>query len=53
MLPHLDRLLDDDLLYTQVRADLGTCYPQTLCRGRHSRPVEVLLRLLLVKHLYN
>ena len=30
-----------------------TRYPQTLVHGRHSTPAEVLLRLLLVKHLYD
>jgi IS5 family transposase len=53
VLQQLDRLLDDDALYAQVRADLGRRYPQTLSHGRHSTPVEVILRLLLVKHLYN
>src|SRR5688572_28438008 len=53
VLRQLDRLLDDDELYAQVRADLGRRYPQTLCHGRHSTPVEALLRLLLVNHLYN
>jgi len=53
VLEQIDRLLDDDCLYAQVRADLGTRYPQTLADGRHSTPAEVLLRLVLVKHLYN
>ena len=53
VLEQLDRLLDDDCLYGHVRADLGTRYPQTLVHGRHSTPAEVLLRLLLVKHLYH
>jgi IS5 family transposase len=35
-----------------VRADLGTRSRLTLLHGRHSTPVEVILRLLLVKHLY-
>lgn len=52
-LQQLDRLLDDDGLYAQMRADLGRRYPQTLCHGRHSTPAEALLPLLLVKHLYN
>jgi IS5 family transposase len=52
VLRHLDRLLDDDVLYAQVRADLAMRYPATLVHGRHSTPVEVLLRLLLIKHLY-
>lgn len=53
VLRHLDRLLDDDRLYARVRADLATRYPQTLVHGRHSTPAEVVLRLLLVKHLYH
>jgi IS5 family transposase len=47
----LDGLLEDDELYQQVRADLGTRYRSTLVHGRHSTPVEVILRMLLCKHL--
>jgi transposase, IS5 family len=53
VLQQLDRLLDDEVLYRQVRADLSRRYPRTCDHGRHSTPAEVLLRLLLVKHLYN
>ncbi len=52
VLKELDRLLEDDLLYQQVRADLGKRYRFTLVHGRHSTPVEALLRLLICKHLY-
>lgn len=52
VLKQLDTLLDDDELSLMVRADLGQRYKQTLVHGRHSTPVEVILRLLLVKHLY-
>ncbi len=48
----LDTLLDDDALYQQVRSDFGKRYQSTLVHGRHSTPVEVLLRMLLLKHLY-
>jgi IS5 family transposase len=48
----LDALLDDDMLYQQVRADEGSRYRYTLVHGRHSTPVEVLLRMLILKHLY-
>src|SRR5207302_9284803 len=48
----LDGLLDDDALYQQVRNDFGKRYRSTLVHGRHSTPVEVLLRMLLLKHLY-
>lgn len=51
-LAQLDRLLADDLLFQQIKADLAQRYPQTLGRGRHSTPVEVILRMLVVKRLY-
>ncbi len=53
VLRRLDALLDDDVLYGTVRADLSRRYPQTLHHGRHSTPVEVVLRLLIIKHLYD
>jgi len=52
VLQQLDRLLDDDELSQQVRNDFGKRYRSSLVHGRHSTPVEVLLRLLLLKHLY-
>lgn len=52
VLKALDRLLDDDKLYQQVRADFGKRHRLTLVHGRHSTPVEVLLRMLILKHLY-
>jgi transposase, IS5 family len=52
VLKQLDGLLDDDELYWQVRNDLGKRYKLTLVHGRHSTPGEVLLRMLILKHLY-
>src|SRR5260370_19888849 len=52
VLKQLDVLLEDDELYQQVRDDLGKRYRWTLVHGRHSTPVEVILRMLLCKHLY-
>jgi transposase, IS5 family len=52
ILKKLDSLLDDDQLYEQVRADFGKRHRWTLVHGRHSSPVEVLLRMLICKHLY-
>src|SRR5437588_7812372 len=52
VLKQLDRLLEDDELYRQVLADFGKRYRSTLVHGRHSTPVEVLLRMLIVKHLH-
>jgi IS5 family transposase len=52
VLQQLDPFLEDDELYQQVRNDFGKRYRQTLVHGRHSTPVEVLLRMLLLKHLF-
>ena len=48
----LDRLLEDEQLYAQVRHDLAQRYRLTPVHGRHSTPAEVLLRVLVVQHLY-
>ncbi len=52
VLKHLDILLEDDALFSQVKADLARRHPRTLGCGRHSTPEEVILRLLIVKHLF-
>lgn len=52
VLTQLDRLLDDDTLFQAVKADLACRFPRTLRDGRPSTPVEVILRMLVVKHLY-
>src|SRR5690348_11465352 len=52
VLVQLDRLLDDDTLYQRVRHDLAHRYRLTPIHGRHSTPAEVVLRLLVVQHLY-
>ena len=51
-LAELDRLLEDDRLFQQVKADLARRCPKTTVTGRPGTPVEVVLRLLVVKHLY-
>jgi IS5 family transposase len=52
VLSQLDQLLDDDTLFQLVRADLAKRHPHTLTDGRPSTPAEVVLRMLVVKHLY-
>src|SRR5258708_21531461 len=52
VLRKVDGVLDDDALYQQVRVDFGKRHRSTLMHGRHSTPVEVLLRMLILKHLY-
>lgn len=48
----LDRLVEDDVLFERVTADLARRVWHSLSRGRHSTPVEVILRMLVVKRLY-
>jgi transposase, IS5 family len=52
VLTQLDTLLDDDHMFQMIKADLAQRFPHTLTMGRPSTPVEVVLRLLIVKHLY-
>lgn len=52
-LQELDRLLDDDAIFQRVKHDLAHRYPKSLTRGRHSTPVEVILRMLVVKRMYH
>src|SRR5258708_21674002 len=52
VLKERDQWLDDNALYQQIRSAFGKRYRWTLVHGRHSTPVEVLLRLLIVKHLH-
>ncbi len=49
----LDRVLEDDELFVMIHDDLAQRYPRTLTAGRHSTPVEVILRMLAVRHLYH
>src|SRR5919108_6044647 len=52
VLMQLDTLLDNDALVQTVKADLARRCPHTPTTGRPSTPVEVILRLLVGKHLY-
>lgn len=52
VLAQLNHLLDDDAIFQQLKADLSTRYRYTTRTGRPSTPVEVILRLLVIKHLY-
>src|SRR5215210_793313 len=53
VLAKLDRLLDDDVLFARVKEDLAKRHPESRTRGRHSTPVEVILRMLIVRRLYD
>jgi transposase, IS5 family len=50
-LTQLDWLLEDDVLFQRVKADLLRRALHTATRGRPSTPVEVILRMLVVKRL--
>jgi IS5 family transposase len=52
VLAQLDQLLDDEVLLQRVKADMLRRAPHTATRGRASTPVEVILRMLVVKRLY-
>jgi len=52
-LRELDHLLDDDGIFQHVKDDLVKAHPQSSRKGRHSTPVEVILRMLLVRRLYH
>jgi IS5 family transposase len=53
VLSGLDGLLDDDDLFARVKADLARRSPKSLTRGRRATPVEVILRTLVVRRLYD
>lgn len=48
----IDRILDDEELYQLIRTDLAQRHPQSETTGRPSTPVEVILRMLVVRRLY-
>lgn len=51
-LAQIDQVLEDEAIYQMVKSDLSQRYPKTNQTGRNSTPVEVILRMLVVKHLY-
>jgi IS5 family transposase len=52
VLTRLETLLEDDTLFQTVQTDLAGRCPRPPAPGRPSTPVEVILRLLVVKPLY-
>jgi transposase, IS5 family len=49
----VDHLLEDEQLLDTVYEAQGERYPQSRRRGREQTPAEVVLRLLLLKHIRN
>jgi IS5 family transposase len=52
VLAQMDTLLADDAIFQMVKTDLLRRFPHPADDGRPSTPVAVILRLLVVKHLY-
>lgn len=52
-LAQIDKVLEDEAIYQMVKSDLSQRYPKTQQTGRGSTPVEVILRMLVVRHVYN
>ena len=50
---HADAILDDDLLVAAVYEALGKRHPKSRTRGRRGAPAELVLRLLVLKHVRN
>jgi IS5 family transposase len=51
-LAQLDRLLEDDAIFGRIKADMTRRRPHSLSLGRPGTPVEVVLRLLVLKRLH-
>ena len=51
-LAKVDAYLEDEKLYRLIKKDLSRRWPKTLETGRGSTPVDVILRMLVVKRLY-
>ena len=49
----LDRLLDEDDIFLRIKADFSKRRPNSSRLGRRSTPVEVILRMLVVRRLYD
>src|SRR5271169_4554309 len=50
---HADRLLDDEAMVAPVYEALGKRHPKSRSRGRRGSPAEMVLRLLILKHVRN
>ena len=48
-----DRILNDDAVLSAVYEALGKRHPKSRTRGRRGAPAEMVLRLLVLKHLRN
>lgn len=51
-LEKIDTYLEDEKLYRLIKKDMAQRRPKTTQTGRNSTPVDVILRMLVVKRLY-
>jgi IS5 family transposase len=52
-MPHADTILDDDQVVSVVYEALANRHPQSRTRGRRGAPAEMVLRILVLKHVRN
>ena len=50
---HADRILDDEIIVAAVYEALSKRHPKSGSRGRHGAPADMVLRLLILKHVRN
>ena len=50
---HADAVLADEAIVSAVYEALAKRHPKSRSRGRHGTPAEVVLRLLILKHIRN
>lgn len=49
----IDTYLEDEKLFRMIKKDMAKRHPNTKTTGRKSAPVDVILRMLVVKRLYS
>jgi IS5 family transposase len=50
---HADQILDDEIVVSAVYEALSRRHPKSRSRGRHGAPADMVLRLLILKHVRN
>jgi len=50
---HADQILDDEIIVAAVYETLSRRRPKSGSRGRHGAPADMVLRLLILKHIRN
>jgi IS5 family transposase len=50
---HADQILDDEIIVAAVYEALSKRHPKSGSRGRHGAPADMMLRLLILKHVRN